>query len=335
MTSRSAILLLVFVATGLPFAAGAEPTDLLREGIRLNGRGDYGQSLEVLERAAQTSANPKRLGQIYLYIGFNRAVLRDREGAERALRVALENDPDLEPDPRRFKRALLDLFRSVRAQLGLLVVTADREGAALTLDGTNRGILPVRLRLPAGSYPLEVRLGPVVQRQTATLSTGQSLTLRIVFAEAASRPSVAVQPAALPSPAPRPRPAPPSFWQRRRVWTWVAAGTAVATLAVALGLEISTNGDEQKWSDARNQYTREPTGANLTNLTQLKDSLNTRWTAASILYGVTGGLVLTSAVLLFLEGRFQAESADPVASPRVSILPLAGGAGAILTGRFE
>jgi hypothetical protein len=319
MTHRRSLLLLLFAvsATCFPFAAAAQPRSPLEEGVRLYGHGEYLKSLEVLERAARRSIDPKELGQIYLHLGFDRAILGDQEGAERDLVAALGYDPDLEPDPHRFKQELLDLFRRVRARLGLLEVTANRKGATLALDAPGCRALPARLRLPAGSHRLEARLGSQVQGRTVSLTAGQSLQVDFVFSEPTSRPSAATSPpGGLAGAGPGGKA--PSFWQRRRVWTWVAAGSTAA-----VGIAATGCGSYAWYLDRHLQTTQDEARRNSIQLT------------ANILYGVTGALAVTSVVLLFLEGRPSTDSAASHSSSSVSLVPLFGGAGAALTGRFE
>jgi hypothetical protein len=283
------------------------------------------KSLEALERAARSSVDREELGQIYLHLGFNRAVLGDQEGAERDLVGALGHDPKLEPDPHRFKQELLDLFRRVRARLGLLAVTADRKGATLTLDAKRRGALPARLRLPAGSHRLEARLGSQAQSRTVSLTAGQSLQVAFVFGEQTAGPRAATLPAGGLTGA-GPGGKAPSFWQRRRVWTWVAAGSTVAVGIAAIGVGayvLHLNGT----------LPRDNNGI-LTNEGD-QERLERPQNAANILYGVTGALAVTSVVLLFLEGRPSTDSTASRSSSSVSLVPLFGGAGAVLTGRFE
>jgi tetratricopeptide (TPR) repeat protein len=335
---------------GLGFPVLAQPASSLHQGILLHSRGEYRQSIEVLERAARHDTDPKQLGQIYLHLGFNRALLGEQAAAEGDLVTALEQDADLEPDPRRFRSDLLQLFQRVRGRLGLLEITTDRGGAALSIDRRSRGSLPARVRLPGGSHLIEVRLGSMVQTRTVSVSGGQTLAVRFTLPlpELPSAPATAPSPAmtrpSLPSATvePSPRRAPPSFWGRRRVWTWITAASAVAAAGAGLGTWLWARSKwENDWNTPLNTYCPKdmcPSSAEQQTLKDLKANIkgdiNARSDAAAVLFGVAGGLAVTSAVLLFFEGRPKAERAGSSAFNRLTFLPLAGGAAASLTGEF-
>jgi hypothetical protein len=326
------------LAAGLSFPALAQPADLFREGVRLYSHGEYRQSIEALERAARSTTDPKQLGQTYLYLGFNHAVLGEQADAERALAAALQQDPDIEPDPRRFNRDLLELFRRAQARLGLLRVEGARAGAVLIIDGKIRGGLPARVRLSAGSHRLEIRVGSVACARAVTVSPGQRLVVRCAPGEpppasttAPSEPAMEVEE--------EPVPEPPSFWRRRRIWTWVGAGSAVAVAGAGLGVWLwARSTRDNEWAPLLAQGTqgaRQYTAQQIDQLRDIKNSIDARTTSASVLFGVAGGLAVTSVVLLLFEGRPRVESGRTASSIRWGVIPLRGGTGALLTGQFE
>jgi hypothetical protein len=100
---------------------------------------------------------------------------------------------------------------------------------------------------------------------------------------------------------------------RRRVWTWVVGGVAVATLATAVVLGRSFQSD----LDSLNQ--RYPDG-NVTNPADLtfRDDARTKGDTVNILYGVAGAAAVGTIVLYFVEGGGEATRAvavTPVVSP--------------------
>ncbi len=79
----------------------------------------------------------------------------------------------------------------------------------------------------------------------------------------------------------------------RRVWTWVAAGGAVAALAAGLGL----------WAWAESDHDEFLATPDPLRYDELKSSIRARDTGAVVLFSVAGALTATAAALFFLEGR--------------------------------
>jgi tetratricopeptide (TPR) repeat protein len=114
--------------------------------------------------------------------------------------------------------------------------------------------------------------------------------------------------------------------RRRRVWTWVAAGAAVVAGGVALGLGL--------WADAGFREFQER-GTAPDRVEELRGEVPARGHAATAMYGVAGGLAITSVVLFFVEGRpptDQARSGSRIGS-ELAIQPITGTAWGLQVGR--
>ena len=283
-----ALLLILVVAS--PSLARAD--DPAQKGIDLYADARYREAIETLTRAATGVDQPKELARIQLHVGFAHALLGEEGPARAALLLALEQDPDLEADPRRFKPALRALLARVRAGTGLLRVEAS--GAPKTrilVDGKDLGPPPCRRRLPAGEYRVVARGGALEQVRTVRLAArGESSVVFSVAAQAGNATS--------PTPAPPTvkQPEPPSFWGRRRVWTWIAAGGAVAAGAAGLGVYLSARSRHDEFIDKRDS-------APVAELEDLRDDISTRLTVSGVLTGVAGAAAVTAVVLLLVEGR--------------------------------
>ena len=111
---------------------------------------------------------------------------------------------------------------------------------------------------------------------------------------------------------------------RRRVWTWVVGGVAVATLATAVVLGRSFQSD----LDTLNQ--RYPDG-NITNPADLtlRDDARSKGDVANVLYGVAGAAAVGTIVLYLYEGGVETTRS-------VAVTPVVGPAfaGAQWTARF-
>jgi hypothetical protein len=209
---------------------------------------------------------------------------------------------------------VVDLFREERARLrGELHVSSAERGAIVTVDGKRAGACPVALRLPIGVHEVKVLDGEgrVRLQRRVLLAPGQVLRLE------AGR----VQPSSAPSGRPsagEPRSARGTGRPPARIWTWVAAGGALAAAGAGLGL----------WLWGRAGYDEYLSTADHARYLELQDSVPRRYIAADVMLGVAAGLAVTAAVLFVLEPRVRA----PERAMRWA--PLAAGLGVALEGRF-
>jgi hypothetical protein len=294
-------------------------SQLLADGISRYDQAEFKTSLRVLERARKLTDKPVLRGRIQLYIGLNHAVLGSTDRARTAMAASLTDNPTLHLDPKLFKKELVRLLEEVRAGLkGALTVTADGPGATAVIDGGEPQPLPCRRKLVIGEHSVVVRGpdGKTVHSVKVTLTAGGLATVEAKF------PRTVVGLAPGPTTAPTtPLPSDePSFWKRRRIWTWVVLGLAVASAGAAIGVGVASNNkiDGCFWN-------QDPK-----HVPPCVDEVTTLENATNAMWGVAGGLAAISVVLLFLEGR---PSASNKAALRLT--PLLGTTtGALLTTTF-
>jgi hypothetical protein len=264
---RCACLLALLVA---PRAArGSDLEQRVARGVQRFDEGQFEAALSELAALRGAAAGDARqLARIELYSGLSHAVLGKTEDARRAFRAALVQQPELRLDPDQFKPELVALFNQViEGLVGELQVEADSPGAAVELDGKGAGRVPHLARLPIGAHYLIVRApgGGVFERRL-TIYPDRRVTVT----------------AQLGSTAPR-----------RRIWTWVTAGTAVVALGLGIGL----------WAWAGSQHDEYSKTADPVRFDELKSSVHQKDIAANVLWISAGALAATSVVLFFLEGR--------------------------------
>jgi tetratricopeptide (TPR) repeat protein len=292
--------------------ASKDATRLLARGKALFADGDFRRSREALLRAAERANEPELLGQIYLHLGLGHAAENQTDDARKAFRTALTHDPKLHVDPRRHKKAFVELFEEVRrATVGELVVALDPPGdSEVVVDGKTVGRAPFQTRLLAGLHQVEIRSSDGRRLRTRTVQVNPGQSARLVFLGmqpdrrgAASRPAPPPKPLPLP-PAPR-RDRPP-----RRIWTWVAAGGAVASAAIAIGVGVSASQDH----DAGCELLADPSlpceerdrllrPEDRSRYLELQDSLETKNLVANIAWGIAAACAVAAPLLYWLEGR--------------------------------
>jgi len=287
--------------------------DLLRQAATLFSEARFNESLGLLTRARAVATDDATRARIQLYLGLNHAVLGQGEKARAGFRSALALDPALMLDPGEIKSSIVDLFNSVRqAMSSELMVLADRPDAEVYIDGKKVGGVPFRDHVTVGPHRVDVRTpdGCLGYWKGVVLHVGRkhAVTARLRSPAEGGKGCVA---ASLPSG--------PSFWRRRRVWTWVAAGAAGLMLAAGIGVGASANSDYSEY-----ESTSDPDrGQDLARTIESKDL------AANLLFGVGWTLAVTSVVLLFVEGRPAEQGATVGIGPLGGRLP-----GLMLSGRF-
>lgn len=308
MMRAGAILLLVLLAT----AASAQPSAsarqasaqvLLDQGVAAFSRGDFRRSKQLLRRAEKTAQAPALLAKIHLYLGLDAAALGETDAAHEAFRRALTHDPKLTLDGRRHNPGVMRLFDKARdATLGSLHVTVDDANARIVLDGVEVGQGPYRALLPTGSHLLEVKSpdGRQLYRQLVSVSAGRVLRVEVVVTPVSRPTSV---PSSAGSPA-----APAGSSRRSRLWTWIAAGGAVISAGLAVGLVAAANGDEKdacallsgEGDCASRASLSNP--ADLPRYEDLYEGARDKRSWAVGLGIASGALVVAATVLFFIEG---------------------------------
>jgi tetratricopeptide (TPR) repeat protein len=180
-----------------------------------------------------------------------------------------------------------------------LTVLSTPSGATVSIDGTNVGITPGTFELAHGKHHVVLLLrGYSDSTNDLELAAEHAQDLTVTLAAAAA-PALAPlpAPASAPPPAPAlPGPASPGPKAAERPagfgpWPWVVAGAGVAALGGAVTLELLRESAESHAKDdaTQVQYSRD------------LDTMRSRRTAARVLTGVGGALVVTGGVLLTLE----------------------------------
>ena len=273
--------------------------ELLEQALGELSRARFRQSVELLEQARRTAVEPSVAGKIELYLGVNLAVLGDPDGARRAFRAAVTHDPTLTLDPRRIKREVLQMLEEVRRELvGVLVVTPNLAGARVRIDQSVRGHGRVSATLPIGTHEVEVLSpdGRSRHRQRVVVPAGGTVRLRVTLGVP-------------PSPRPRGRIGP---------WTWVAGSGALAALTVAVTLVAWAGVDYEAYWDSKTEAARGH---------ELEQEIRAKSIGAYTLFGISGALAATTAVLYHRDRRRR----EP---PRVQLTPHVGEPGVGLTARF-
>ena len=132
------------------------------------------------------------------------------------------------------------LVVSLKPVYGYLSVISEPPGAEVLVNGQKVGQTPIKEHiLRPGQYKITLQMegrGRVHRSVKVQLDKESSLSLALT---AEDTPPDAV-PDIRPDPADDAPAAPEhSFWKRKRIWTWVAAGTAVVAAGVGLGLGLS------------------------------------------------------------------------------------------------
>lgn len=303
-------------------ARAQQARELLQQAATRFSEAEFGEALKLLKRARAVVTDDTTRARIHLYLGLNHSVLGQAEQARADFRLALALDPALTLRPEEIKRAIVELVDEVRGGMrGELAVTANRPDGDVYIDGKKVGSVPFRNRVVIGSHRVEVRTPDrcLGYWQQVVVFPDRKHTvdaqLRPVADTERCAPSAAVPSLALPPAGPE-----TSFWRRRRIWTWVAAGTAGLALAAAIGVGASAQSDFGEY-----ETTTDPErGQDLTRTIESKDL------AANLLFGVGGVLAATAVVLLFVEGHPAEKGA-----PTVGLGPSPGRhSGLLLSGRF-
>jgi len=310
--------------------AGQGCAELLQKAKTAFADGAFRRARETLERALRCSPPPGAALQarIHLLLGLVHATRGHDGRAREAFRRALKYDPEIKLDPRRHRADFVELLENVRGRLvGRVAITTDIEKhAEVWADDRSLCRPPCTAPLLAGPYRLVLR-GPdgrVLASRTVEVIAGRSTTVELrapPSTRPASRLAAARRPPTRAAPRPPPLRTPPP---RRRLWTWVAAGTAVASAAAALGLGLSARGDHDQACDLlsgdgpcdERTHLRDP--ADAARYGDLHAAMERKSLASNICWGVAGGLAVTAAVLFWLEPGWGREA-------RVTLLPGSGG----------
>jgi tetratricopeptide (TPR) repeat protein len=272
-----------------------------RKGAELYRAGKWRDAIAEFEAAYRLKPH----GAIHFNVAQCREKLAEWPGALRAYNDYLREVPDAKD--RAAVRASMRKIEERLATAGVqaLLVYTDPPGADLRLDGKPRGTTPFHTVLPPGGYALALALAgyePVAQE--VTLEAGASRVVDLVLRPAPAKAPAAgaAAPAADLKPKPPvaaavPLPPPPAAApEKRRVYTWIAAGTAAAAAAVGGYFGYAAKRDE----DALAGMT-DPNGSDAQRYASGAESNAHK---ANVMYAIAGGAAAAGLTLFFVEKRF-------------------------------
>jgi hypothetical protein len=229
-----------------------------------------------------------------------------------------------EIDPVRRDEVLAEVDR-LRRMVGTVEIDG-REGDRVVVNGIDRGALPEasRVKVEMGDVSLSVlREGKPILERKFQLSGQETVALKVNDPGAAA-PSAAptgnVEPSAPIEPSP---PAATEETERKRVWTWVAAGLAGAAAiggGIAGGIALRRESDLR---DACSGTACDPSQK------EDGDAIRPAAIAADVMFGVAAAAAVTGIILFFVEGKDEAP-----ASVELSLAPSQNGASLAVQGRF-
>jgi hypothetical protein len=319
---------------GTPPARGddvAEARAHLRKGTELFRAGRHRDAIAEFEAAYRLKPH----GAIHFNVAQCRERLSEWPGALRAWHDYLREVPDASDRAAVRAAIGRIEERLASAGVQTLLVYSDPPGAEVRLDGRPRGATPFHLVLPPGTYALALSLdGHASFSEEVALGAAGSRVVEVALRPAApAPPAVASEPApaappdaaAAPSPAAPPAPAsvarppvapdlrakphptaplaaaplapaaPAPPREKRRVYTWIAAGAAAVAFAAGAWYGLAARSDEEAMDGIVGD------GA-LAERTARDARANAR--RANVLYAVAGGAAAAGVTLFFVEKRF-------------------------------
>jgi hypothetical protein len=308
--AAAALVVLALLGAAPPARADdvAEAKARFRRGAELYRAGRWREAIVELEAAYRLKPH----GAIHFNVAQCRERLGEWPGALRGYHDYLREVPDA--NDRAAVRASIRRIEERLAAAGVqaLLVYSDPPGAEVRLDGRPRGATPFHIVLPPGSYALALALeGYEPVAEDVAVARTASRAVEVALRPAAPPPSRAPPPAvagSAPGAGPDLSVAPPSDLaaptapaveggaERRRVYTWVAVGTAV--VAVAAGAFFGSQATEDE--DALRSMAS-PDGAAAERYASGARS-NAR--KANVLYALGGGAAAAGVTLFFVERRF-------------------------------
>ena len=318
----TSLVLLTLLAQATPPAATpeakAKAQSLLTEGAKLYEKGSLVPALEKFNEAYAAYPSPKLLfniGQASRDLGRPAEAM---EAFQRFLAEATDAPPDMTAEA---KRSMAEL----EPKLGKLRIQCSTVGAEVSLDGRPLGKAPITDLVWAvpGGHQVTARhpnMAPAIEDIEVNASWVHTVVLSMqplakVAVEEPVRPKPKAAEAELvKQPLPEETPAAPSA-RGGRIWTWVAAGGAVAFAGSATFFGLSM----QSKYDSLNKSCGSAAGASYTGCSQEDiDAVLLRRNLANVSWGLAAAAAATAGVLFFVEGR------------SVTVAPMAGEATGLL-----
>ena len=215
-----------------------------------------------------------------------------------------------------------NLVLELRPTGGRVSVSSSPRAAEILLDGELTSLTPTNdIPLQPGVHEVTVRLsGYQEQTRTLEIRAGEQVRLDLELKPLPAQEDAPPSQATSPEPAGEQDSA-PGFWSRRRIWTWVALGTAGASAIAAGAVYGSASSDHEEYTTTQDRD----------RFYELESQIDDKLLASNILWGVTGALAATAVVLFFVEGR----GSPDAKAQAIHLAPLVGQqTGLVLEGRF-
>ena len=292
------------LGAGLAMAQGptAATTERAREAFgaaqKLYQASRFAEALKKFEEAQSLKPHP--------VIIFNIARCHELMGsfpqALKAYREYLRLSPDAAD-----RDAVAASIASLEKRSQQLVINAEPAGSSVFVDGKLAGSAPVSVDVAAGEHALEVSspgYEPLKRRVTVAAARTVELNVTLSVKEAATSAVVGAD-SPRREPEPSLTPVDPSETTtvtepvvaagRRRPFTWIAGGTALAAGAVAVGLGMAANGTVAELHSGDGSRSGTRSGELATQAQGLATGANVAW-------GVAGAAAITAVVLFIVEG---------------------------------
>jgi tetratricopeptide (TPR) repeat protein len=289
----------LLASMGTPSVARAQPAPVdaavdaerrakahYQAGVAAYEEGRFSQAITAFVAADQAAPRPA--------LAFNIARAYDRlDDGALALRFYREYlRRELSPVNVEGVRTRIAELESALSARGLQQVTilSEPAGAFVSIDGQPRGPTPWTGELAPGRHDVSLlKEGYAVVKRELVLEAAHATDLRVeldVPTVPAARPAVAAA-------APKASPSPPTSSRRPSFgpWRWVTLGTGGATLVAAAGFELARAAAER---DARAATTQ------IEYVDRFR-AMRSRQTAARVLVGVGGAIVVAGGVLVALD----------------------------------
>jgi hypothetical protein len=325
MMTAAPLVLLVLTAQAVPPAADADidadaeakakAQTLLKEGATLYERGALVQALEKFNEAYAVFKSPKLL----FNIGQASRDLGRFAEAMTAFERFLDEAPDARPDMiEEAKKSVQEL----QGKLGKIRIQCSKTGAEISVDGKPVGVAPLTEPIWAmqGTHQVTARhqdMTPAVEDVDVNVGWVHTVVMNL-------QPSPDAVPRTVPVPVHEQsskavanlrgdvtgtsKEVSEMDGARRRVWTWVAAGAAVAFTGSAVGFGLAMKSKFDDLNNTCGDASLEKRGCSDSEI----DGVLLRRNIANVSWGLAAAAAVTAGVLFFVEGH------------EVSVAPMAG-----------
>ncbi len=302
-------------------------------------------SLKLLQKSKRHAEDAKLLGEAYKWIGLCYHRLNERKGETTlAFKMALKVDPVQSVNADTHGNTVAKVLEEVRKSLlaEIVVRSIGAESLSVMLNGEKVGSTPLIRRMPVGKYQIEAYTHGGLKRYggIAIIYYGK----KNVFPPRSFAVAPGVDREDTKSTDPKDK---GDDWGHKRhigrhnstsndvddevdddvcgwcwsfkgrLWTWIVAGSALAsaTAAIGLGASFCLDYDEYKETNDRQRFD------------ELEESIPEKMTGANVMWAVAGALAVVSVVLYYIEGRnidFEEEVDSKVEWHQFAVAPMFG-----------